>query len=450
MKEVILVIDDEDTQREILTGFLKKLGYKVEKASSGKEGLSIIANKAVDLVLTDFKMADIDGIEVLESIKKLNPEIGVIIITAFGTIEESVEAMRKGAEDYLIKPINLDELELIIKKALERKSLISENVQLKKEISEKYHFSQIVYSSKVMEEVMNLAARVAPTKASVLIRGESGTGKELVAKAIHYGSPRKNKTLIIVNCGVLNENLLISTLFGHEKGSFTGAIRQTRGKFELSDKGTIFIDEVGDLPLAAQIQLLRVLQEGNFERLGGESPVEVDVRVIAATHRPVEQMIAIGTFREDLFYRLNVITITIPPLRERKEDIPALLDHYLKIYAEENSKKIINFSKEAFDLLMKYDYPGNVRELKNIVERAVILSRGELITSEDLTENIKRKEKRKPTTLYGTLPQQIETLERALIQDALKQSEGVQTRAAEILGISERNLRYKIQKLGLK
>jgi len=207
---------------------------------------------------------------------------------------------------------------------------------------------------------------------------------------------------------------------------------------------------VGDLPLAAQIQLLRVLQEGNFERLGGESPVEVDVRVIAATHRPVEQMIAIGTFREDLFYRLNVITITIPPLRERKEDIPALLDHYLKIYAEENSKKIINFSKEAFDLLMKYDYPGNVRELKNIVERAVILSRGELITSEDLTENIKRKEKRKPTTLYGTLPQQIETLERALIQDALKQSEGVQTRAAEILGISERNLRYKIQKLGLK
>ncbi|HPZ10019.1 MAG TPA: sigma-54 dependent transcriptional regulator [Candidatus Eremiobacteraeota bacterium] len=450
MKEVILVIDDEDTQREILTGFLKKLGYKVEKASSGKEGLSIIANKAVDLVLTDFKMADIDGIEVLESIKKLNPEIGVIIITAFGTIEKSVEAMRKGAEDYLIKPINLDELELIIKKALERKSLISENVQLKKEISEKYHFSQIVYSSKVMEEVMNLAARVAPTKASVLIRGESGTGKELVAKAIHYGSPRKNKTLIIVNCGVLNENLLISTLFGHEKGSFTGAIRQTRGKFELSDKGTIFIDEVGDLPLAAQIQLLRVLQEGNFERLGGESPVEVDVRVIAATHRPVEQMIAIGTFREDLFYRLNVITITIPPLRERKEDIPALLDHYLKIYAEENSKKIINFSKEAFDLLMKYDYPGNVRELKNIVERAVILSRGELITSEDLTENIKRKEKRKPTTLYGTLPQQIETLERALIQDALKQSEGVQTRAAEILGISERNLRYKIQKLGLK
>jgi DNA-binding NtrC family response regulator len=450
MKEVILIIDDEKTQREILSGFLKKLGYKVEKASSGKEGIQIAENKAVDLVLTDFKMPDMNGIEVLEGIKKLNPEIAVIIITAFGTIEKSVEAMRKGAEDYLIKPINLDELEMLIKKALERKSIISENVQLKKEISEKYNFSQVVYKSKVMEEVMSMAARVAPTKATVLIRGESGTGKELIAIAIHYGSQRKAKPLVIVNCGVLNENLIISTLFGHEKGSFTGAIKQTRGKFEQANKGSIFIDEVGDLPLAAQIQLLRVLQEGAFERLGGELTVEIDIRIIAATHRPMEQMIAIGTFREDLFYRLNVITINIPPLRERKEDIPALLNHYLNIYAEENGKKIKGFSKEAFDFLIKYDYPGNVRELKNILERSVILSRTDMITSEELTENIRRKEKKKQGILNGPLQGQVEALEKSLIEEALSVSEGVQTKAANLLGISERNLRYKMQKLGLK
>lgn len=448
MKEFILVIDDEKTQREILTGFLRKLGYKVEKAACGKEGLQIVSNNPVDLVLTDFKMPDMDGITVLQEIKKVNPEIGVIIITAFGTIEKSVEAMRRGAEDYLIKPINLDELELIIKKVFERKSLISENLQLKKEISEKYDFSHIVYKSKIMEEVINMAARVAQSKASVLIRGESGTGKELIARTIHYGSVRKNKPLIIVNCGVINENLLISTLFGHEKGSFTGAIKQARGKFELAHKGSIFIDEVGDLPLTAQVQLLRVLQEGTFERLGGETPVEVDVRIIAATHRPVEQMIETGSFREDLFYRLNVITVTLPPLRERKEDIVPLLNYYLNFYGEENSKKLSGFSKEAFDFLMKYDYPGNVRELKNIVERAVILSRGEVITSEDLPENIKRKEKKKISA--GSLQQQVETLERNLIEEALLLTEGIQTKAANLLGISERNLRYKMQKLGLK
>lgn len=450
MSQVILIIDDERAQREVLRGFLKKLGYTVEAAACGKEGLEIVTQKVVDVVLTDFQMPDMTGMEVLEQIKKLNPEISVIMFTAYGSIERSVEAMKKGAEDYLIKPINLDELELSIKRSLDKRALISENEQLKTQISEQYDFSQIIYQSKVMEEVMSLAARVASTKASVLIRGESGTGKELIARAIHYASPRKNKPLVVVNCGVLNENLLISTLFGHEKGSFTGAIKQTRGKFEMGDKGTVFIDEIGDLPLLAQIKLLRVLQEGTVERLGGEKSIEVDVRVIAATHRPLEDMLLEGTFREDLFYRLNVVSIKLPSLRERKDDLPALFNYFLEIYSKENNKKINGISKEAFDYLMKYDYPGNVRELKNIMERAVILARGFQITSDDLSENIKKREGKKLSKTNETLPDQVDALEKALIQDALENSGGVKTKAAEILGISERNLRYKMKKLELE
>jgi len=449
MNEVILIIDDEMSQREILAGFLKKLDYKVEKAATGREGLEIISNNVVDVVLTDYKMPDMNGMEVLDEIKKLNPEIAVIMFTAYGSIEKSVEAMKKGAEDYLIKPINLDELEIIIKKAIEKRALISENEQLRMEMSGQYDFSQIVYSSKIMEEVMSLAVRVASTKASVLIRGESGTGKELIARTIHYASPRKNRSLVVVNCGVLNENLLISTLFGHEKGAFTGAIKQTRGKFELADKGTIFIDEIGDLPLLAQIKLLRVLQEGSFERLGSEKTIKTDVRVIAATHRPLEQMLAIGTFREDLFYRLNVVTIELPPLRERKEDLPSLCNYFLGMYAKENNKTVNNFTKEAHDYLMKYDYPGNIRELKNIIERAVILARGDGITSNDLPENMKKRELKKTVT-GESLTRQVEELEISLIKDALNRSRGVQTKAAELLGISERNLRYKIKKFSLK
>ncbi len=449
MNEVILIIDDEMSQREILAGFLKKLDYKVEKAATGRAGLEIISNNVVDVVLTDYKMPDMNGMEVLDEIKKLNPEIAVIMFTAYGSIEKSVEAMKKGAEDYLIKPINLDELEIIIKKAIEKRALISENEQLRMEMSGQYDFSQIVYSSKIMEEVMSLAVRVASTKASVLIRGESGTGKELIARTIHYASPRKNRSLVVVNCGVLNENLLISTLFGHEKGAFTGAIKQTRGKFELADKGTIFIDEIGDLPLLAQIKLLRVLQEGSFERLGSEKTIKTDVRVIAATHRPLEQMLAIGTFREDLFYRLNVVTIELPPLRERKEDLPSLCNYFLGMYAKENNKTVNNFTKEAHDYLMKYDYPGNIRELKNIIERAVILARGDGITSNDLPENMKKREFKKMAT-GESLTRQVEELEISLIKDALNRSGGVQTKAAEVLGISERNLRYKMKKFGLK
>ena len=449
MSEVILIIDDEATQREVLGGFLKKLGFKVEKAGNGKEGLHIISNKVVDVVLTDFKMPDMTGMEVLEETKKINPSISVIMFTAYGSIEKSVEAMKKGAEDYLIKPINLDELEISIKKSLEKRALISENEQLKMQVSEQYNFTQIVYSSKVMEEVMSLAVRVASSKASVLVRGESGTGKELIARAIHYASPRNKKPLVVVNCGVLNENLLISTLFGHEKGAFTGAIKQTRGKFELANRGSVFIDEIGDLPLLAQIKLLRVLQEGTFERLGSEKPIETDVRVIAATHRPLEQMLAIGTFREDLFYRLNVITINLPSLRERREDLPALTDYFLKIYSKENNKKIKGFTREAYDYMMKYNYPGNVRELKNIMERAVILSRGDMITSSDLPDNMKNREMKK-AVVTGNLQKRVEELEISLIRDALDRTSGVQTKAAELLGISERNLRYKIKKYGLK
>ncbi len=449
----ILIIDDEPAQVQALTGFLKKKGFDVEKASAGQDGLKIIEKKPIDLVITDFKMPDIDGIEVLKRAKAINPEVDVIMMTAFGSIESAIEAMRAGAIDYLTKPVDLDQLEILINKALEHKQLVSENRLLRQQLAEKFKFEQIISVSEAMEEAINVAGRSAPSKATVLITGESGTGKELIAKAIHFASPRKDRPFLAINCAALAENLLESELFGHEKGAFTGADRQRKGRFETANYGTLFIDEVGEIPLTMQVKLLRVLQEQAFERVGGSDPIRVDVRIVAATNRNLEELIEEGRFREDLYYRLNVVRINIPPLRKRKSDIPLLVDYFFKKYSIENNKEMRGISKEAMDLLMKYDYPGNVRELENIIEQAVVLGRDDTISVRDLPMTVKgigSVVKRNDPFGEGTFIERVEAFEIDLIDQALEQAQGVQTRAAKILGITERHLRYKLNKYGMK
>lgn len=452
IKHNILIVDDEQSQRLILSGYLRQKGNNIFEASSGSEALKITDNNLIDIVLSDFKMPEMNGIELLKKIKEKNPEIAVVIITAFGTIEDAVKAMKEGAFDYLTKPVDLDELEFIIKRISERQQLISENRILKEQLQEKNKISGLVAYSEKMENVLNTALRVADSKATVLLRGESGTGKEVLAKAVHFASSRKDKPFIAVNCAALNENLLESELFGHEKGAFTGADKQKRGRFEIADDGTLFLDEIGDLPMATQVKLLRVLQEEEFERVGGTQTINVDVRVIAATNKNIEELIKEGKFREDLYYRINVVTISIPPLRERKEDVVHLVNHFIQKYLPETRKEKIEFSKEAMDMLMKYNYPGNIRELENIVHHSIVLSRGEIISSSDLPEQIKVTSSENVFGINNnsTLPEQVENLEKMLVLNALKKTNNNQLQASKILGISERNLRYRLEKWGMK
>lgn len=448
----ILIIDDEAAQREILKGFLEKKGFRTLTASSGNEGLAFIDKEQIDIVLSDYKMPDKTGIEVLEEAKRINPEISFVLMTAYGTIENAVKAMRLGAYDYLSKPVDLDELELLIEKIIENKNLKSEVSFLKQQLQEKFKIDSFISSSPKMQEVLSVAARAAESKATVLITGESGSGKEVLAKSIHYISSRKDKPFVAVNVPALPETLLESELFGHEKGAFTGADKARIGRFEMANKGTIFLDEIGDIPMNLQVKLLRVLQEHKIERLGSNESIDIDVRVIAATHQNLEQKIKDGTFREDLFYRLNVISIHIPPLRERKDDVMPLIEHFIKKYAEENGKPKIEISKEAVDYLMKYNYPGNVRELENIIERAVVLSRQNIITVNDLPSNVKGFKTETDPILdeNKTLNEQVEALEKKLIYDALMRADGNQSLAGRMLGLTERNLRYKMQKYGIK
>ena len=448
----ILIIDDEKSQRDILQGYLAKKGYKVFTAESGSQGIKIINENLVDIVLSDYKMPEMTGLEILAKVSQINPEISFVIITAYGTVENAVNAMHLGAYDYLSKPVNLDELDLLIARIIEHKNLKSENELLKKQLYERYKLSSFISHSSKMEEVISVSVRVAESKATILITGENGTGKEVLAKSIHFISPRKDGPFVAVNIPALSETLLESELFGHEKGAFTGADKMRKGRFELADKGTIFLDEIGDIPLSIQVKLLRVLQEHQFERVGGTESINIDVRIIAATNHNLANKIKDGSFREDLFYRLNIVSIHIPPLRERKEDILPLIDFFLHKYSQENGKSDIEISKEAIDVLMKYNYPGNVRELENIIERAVVLARTKILATSDLPLTVKgvKFEDQIPELGKGTLTEQVEALEKRLIYDALKESSGNQTKAGKLLGITERNLRYKLQKYEIK
>ena len=459
----ILVIDDEFAQREALGGHLRNRGYNTLLADSGSAGIELLQQHLVDLILTDFRMPDMDGMQVLTAARTINPEVEVIIITAFGSVEGAVDAMREGACHYLEKPVDLAELDEVVERVLERRQLISENRMLKAQLRETYRANSgpgdngsprlegIISRDPAMEEVLNMVARSAPSRASVLVRGESGTGKELVARAIHAASPRQERPFVAVNCAALNENLIESELFGHEKGAFTGADQQRHGRFEQADGGTLFIDEVAEVPPEVQVKLLRVLQERTIERVGGNAPTEVDVRLISATHQNLDELVASGRFREDLYYRLNVVSIEVPPLRQRRQDIPLLVDHFLQRYSSENGKEICEVSREVMDLLMRHPYPGNVRELQNVVERAVVMTRTDVITQSDLPAEI-REMGGSPAAVddSSSLPDQVEALERRAIENALNQVQGVQSRAAELLGITERNLRYKLKKYGFK
>ena len=446
----ILIIDDEESQRTLLNDFLTKKGFKIFTAANGTDGIDICQNNKIDLVLTDYQMPDITGEEVLDKIQLINPLIPIVIITAFGTIQNAVRLMQKNAYSYLTKPIDLLELLELIRNLKETQFLIKENELIKQTLREKYSFDLIISNSREMEEVINTAGRVAKSKAPVLLRGESGTGKELIARAIHSSSDRADKPFIVVNCAALPETLFESELFGFEKGAFTGATSSRVGKFEEADKGTLFIDEVGDIPLSIQVKLLRTLQFGEIQRLGNNKIIKLDVRIISVTNRNLEQMIQNNEFREDLFYRLNVVSLTLPPLKNRKLDIPMLVKHFIEYYSNLNNKKVTNISSEALDTIMKYEFPGNIRELENLIQRSVVLTRDNTIKVEDLPNYLLSKSNHEDNILneieVGDLNEKVDNLERTLIFKALEETNGNQTKAAELLNISERTLRYKLSK----
>jgi len=448
----ILVVEDGHSQREMLQDFLAGEGNFVAGAEDGTHAIEQVLAGHFDLVLLDYKMPGMDGLEVLKRVKNINPQIDVIMMTAYGTIETAVDAMKHGALDYITKPIELDELNILINRISERRTLIRENQLLREKLWKKGISSeQIIYRNRKMESLINMVGRIASSRATVLLQGESGTGKELFARLIHMTSPRSEKAMIVVNCGALPETLLESELFGHEKGAFTGATTRRIGRFEEADGGTLFLDEIGELSQTVQVKLLRFLQEREFQRLGGNQTLRSDVRIISATNQDLESNVRKGIFREDLFYRLNVVIMKIPPLRKRKNDIPLLVDHFVKRFAVENGKTIEGLSNEAMDLLLKHDYPGNVRELENIIERAVVIARDSIISIKDLPfKDVVSHETDVHTLTQGSLKDSVEALEQHLIDKALADAGNNQSKAAELLGISERMLRYKLKKYQMK
>ncbi len=456
----ILVIDDEPIVCESCQRILEDEGLEVETALSGAEAFGKMRENPFDIVITDLKMPGIDGMEVLRTIKREYPDTIVIMITGFSTVETAVEAMKLGAFDYIPKPFTPDEVSVVVKKAIEQKNLLLENVYLRQELQEKYGFQNIIGKSKKMQEIYRIIVKVAPTDSTVLIHGQSGTGKELIARAIHFNSPRRDKQFVTVDCAVLAENLLESELFGHIRGSFTGAVTTKPGLFEVADGGTVFLDEIGNISLTIQAKLLRVLQEREFTPVGGTKSKKVDIRLIAATNKDLEKMIQEGTFREDLYYRLNIVPIYLPPLKERQEDIPALAVHFLKKYSEEMGKSIKGFTPEAMEKLMRYPWPGNVRELENVIERTVVMMEDEMVRVEHLILPSQRRSEeieRIPTTseelkeIKKQLREKaVEEIERAFVLKALERNQWNVTRAAEEVGMLRPNFQALMRKYGLR
>ncbi len=448
--ETILIVDDEKNYLVVLEALLGPEGYEIMTTDNAADALRLIRDSDLDLVITDMKMPGMSGMELLEESKKIRPELPVIMMTAYGTIELAVEAMKKQAYDYITKPFQNEQLKLTIKKALENHRLARENRRLNDALLDRYRFGNIVGKSKPMLKVYDLVSRIAQSRASVLITGPSGTGKELIAKAIHYNSPRKDKPFVSINCGALTETLLESELFGHEKGAFTGAVAMKKGRFEVADGGTLFLDEVGDMPQPLQVKLLRVLQEMEFERVGGTRSIKVDVRVLSASNRNIKEDVEKGLFREDLYYRLNVMNIEVPPLRERIDDIPLLVKHFIEKYREDEGKDKIELSPEAWKALYSYSWPGNVRELENVIERAVVLSSGGKISLEDLPEELVGAEAEfdveRLVPPNVPLPKAMEQIEEKLIRRALHQCNNVQAHAAKMLGITKSLIQHKMKK----
>jgi len=449
MREVpkILVVDDEKVVRDSLTEWLKEEGYRTKGIGDGKTALQLVEREKWNLLVVDLKMQGMDGIELLQAVKKINKDIPVIIMTAYASVDTAVEAMKKGAYDYIVKPLHLQEIGITIKKIMEHQTLLRENIYLRKELKKSYQFKDLISKNSRMQEIFDLIKKVARSDSAVLITGESGTGKELVARAIHSESSRRKGPFIVVNCAALTESLLESELFGHEKGSFTGAYTTKPGIFEFANHGTLFLDEIGEMSAHTQVDLLRVLEEKKFRRVGGKKLIEVDVRIISATNKDLRKMVEEKRFREDLYYRLNVVPIHIPPLRERKEDIPLLADYFLEKYCLKNKKEIKEFSEEAMKVMMDYDWPGNIRELENVIERAVVITRDKIIKSRDLPDSLQKERKEKLVT-PPNLP--LWRVEKEHINRVLKENGWNIRRSAKILGIDRTTLYKKIEKYGLK
>ncbi|HEX8951381.1 MAG TPA: sigma-54 dependent transcriptional regulator [Polyangia bacterium] len=446
-KERVLIVDDEANARTALAELLRDEGYSVETAADGFKALPKLEEFAPDVVVTDLKMPGLSGLELMAKVRERDPEGVVIVMTAFGAVESAVQAMRQGAADYLTKPVNVEELSLVLKREIERKRLRAEAGQLRERISEKHRINNIIGSSPAMQQVFDAVLQVAPSRASVLINGESGTGKELIAAAIHEHSPRAKKPFVKLHCAALAESLLESELFGHERGSFTGAVGRREGRFEQADGGTLFLDEIGEISPSIQVKLLRFLQEHEFERVGGNQTIKVDVRVITATNRNLLQRVKEGHFREDLYYRLNVVSIEMPPLRARPSDIPLLASFFLNKYAKDNGKTIEGFTDDALAQLANYEWPGNVRELENAIERAVVVSKHPRIGVEDFASAIATAQKR-PDGMPHIPGAKMEELERYAILKTLEHTGGSTSRAAEMLGISARTIQYRLQQYG--
>ena len=457
MAERLLVVDDEPSMREFLEIMLSQEGYQVRTASNGEEGVKAYRTEEPDLVLTDVKMPGMSGLDLIREIHSLDPTAPIIAITAYASADDAIRAVREGAYDYLSKPFQIEDLRIIIRNALEARRLRRENLELRRSIEGRYRFGDIIGKSHEMVEIFDLISRVAPSKAGVLIMGESGTGKELIAKAVHYNSPRADRPFVTINCTAIPENLWESEMFGHQKGSFTGAVATKAGLVEAAHTGSLFLDEVGEIPQSIQVKLLRFLQEREFRRVGGTDDKKIDVRVIDATNKKLEEEMEAGNFREDLYYRLNVIRILLPPLREREEDIPLLIDHFMNKFSKEQGKNIEKVSSLAMRVLCNYSYPGNVRELENIIERCVTLEQSDQLTAENLPQKLF--ESAIPVCIGGELDippdgidmnRTMENVEKKLISRALDIAGGNRPRSAKLLGISFRSLRYRMLKLGME